>query len=152
MVEAHFVPPTDERVQVRFRIPTALYKELQADAERVGVPFGSFLGGVLAVGLRWRHTEDAPAKFEPVSKSQARHQEVHQRNEPEEEVDLTPYAEEKVLQQVQETYSPEPGSRHWHRIDNRKRENAVKTWFNQGEEMGEFACECGKLVKRTVQR
>lgn len=44
----------------------------------------------------------------------------------------------------------EPGKRHWHMIKERKREHAVRTWFDKGTEYGEFTCSCGKLVTRTV--
>lgn len=144
-----------DQVGITLRVPGATLALIDAFAKDMGVSRNQLIVIWLRSATEGRHVgAEALAGIQQLgamkeSKSQRRRMEVHQTNTP---VENEAASEVEVMEAVEQTYSPEPETRHWHRIDNRRPEDAERIWFDKGQEFGEFKCSCGKLVTRTVKR
>lgn len=134
-----------EKVYVRVRLPKAVYDAVVASSVEAGVPLGSYLAMMVAAAHK-ALTGDGPglALPRPRSKSELRRLEVHDK-------ELTAEAADPQETELAPPPPERQTERHWHRITSRKREDAVRVWFDKGDEFGEFCCDCGTTVTRTVQ-
>lgn len=169
-------PQIGERVEVRLRVSRALHAQIVEAAESAGVPLASYAATLLGMAVHATSPESIGAALrlgkmieERPFKDAQEEQEVKQfaAEHPEEVIELpksksqtkreaiveAELAQDRALRDAaMDTFSPEPGSRHWHRVDSRKAEDAIKTWYEKGVLMGLFTCNCGKEVTRMVQR
>jgi len=164
-----------DQVQLKVRVPAALVARMDSLAQKAGSTRTSVAQLALLYGQRMletTYTKAEAAAYPPKLVQPKLPIENEVTSKPKEEVDLMPYAghemtedeiadENEALRKVEEeaalTPSEEeafisPTQRHWHRINSRKPADAKRLWFDKGDEFGEFECECGKLVTRTVQR